>query len=181
MSRLFAVGRAGSREGTFRSDWLLAILLASVAMVGCPRAATPKPPEDPMSKRQTEPQTPKRPEGLVGYYVLDDPAVYGATAMSAAPPGQVMYLGIEDRRWMMRNMLTAYGGSWVKANGGATLTVNVGPTGPTNGSEKIVARRTDRGVELLPPGSTSPAMRFTYVGRAAPKGFGYDEFLDGTK
>ena len=164
-----------------RAIWMLAVAVAAVAMVGWPRAETPEPPEEPAANGQAEPQKPKRSDGVVGYYILDDAAFYGATAMNGAPPGQVMYLGIEKGRWMMRNMLTGYGGTWAKDKGGATLTVNEGPTGKTNGKEKLTATRTDSGVTLSLKVSTDRAMLFTYLGSAAPKDFGYYEFLGPTK
>jgi hypothetical protein len=160
---------------TSRAIWMLA--LAAVAMVGCPRAETPNPPEKPAANKQAEPQKPKRPDGVVGYYVLDDPAHYMAQEMKGVPPGQVMHLGIEEGRWMMRDMLTGYGGTWAEDKGDATLTVNEGPTGKASGKERITATRTNSGVKLSLKGSTGHATRFTYVGLVAPKEFGYDEFL----
>lgn len=166
---------------TSRAIWLLAVAIAAVAMGGCPRAERPEPPEGSAASKQTEPQKSKRSDGVVGYYVLDDAAFYGATDMNAAPPGQVMHLGIERGRWMMRNMLIGYGGTWAEDKGGATLTVTEGPSGKADGKEKLAVTRTASGVTLSLKGTTDHAMRFTYVGPTAPKDFGYDEFLGPTK
>lgn len=97
--------------------------------------------------------------------------------MSGVPPGQVMYLGIEEGRWMMRNMLSGYGGPWKNGTEGAILTVAEGPTGKTNRKEKLAATRTEQGVTLSLKGSNQRVMRFTYLAIAAPQDFGYDEFL----
>jgi hypothetical protein len=153
-----------------RATWVMVAALASVAMVGCPGTEAPKASPPATQNKQA------RPDGVVGYYINDDPAAYGAKDIKLVPPGQVMHLGIEDGRWMMRNMLTGYGGTWVETKGVATLTVMMGPTGKTSGKEMFSATRTDVGVTLS-LGGMNPPMRFTYVGPSAPKGFGYDEVL----
>lgn len=174
---------------TLRSIWILGVVLAAVAMAGCPSAGTPEPSEIPTSNNQADPPKPKRPTGVVGYYIHDDPVFYGAKDMSSVPPGQVMHLGIKERHWMKRNMLTAYGGTCVQDKVGAILAVNEGPTGKTNGKERITAKRTDSGITLSLKQSpdqhstskVSPSLRFKYVGLAAPTDFGYEEFLEQRK
>ena len=163
-----------------RVIWTPAVALTLFALLGCPSAQAPKP----VSNKQSEPappDKPKRPDGLVGFYVQDDPAAYGAKDMKSVPPGRVMYLGIEKGRWMMRDMMTAYGGTWTEVKGDAILTVTEGPTGKANGKETITVKRTENGITLAPNGSPAPAMRFAYVGMVAPKEFGYDEFLNPKK
>lgn len=46
-----------------------------------------------------------------------------------------MHLGIEEGRWMMANKMTGYDGTWTEDGGRATLTLNVGATGKTDGKE----------------------------------------------
>lgn len=155
----------------FRATWVMVAALAAVVLVGCPGTEAPKASPPAAQNKQA------RPGGVVGYYINDDPAAYGAKDIKLVPPGQVMHLGIEDGRWMMRNMLTGYGGTWVETKGVVTLTVTDGPTGKTGGKERIIVTRTVGGVTLSLGGSKDPPMRFTYVGPSAPKDFGFDEFL----
>lgn len=162
---------------TARAIWSVGVVVATLAIVGCPRAEQAKLPEKAAAPAASPPQNATRPSSAVGFYIHDDPAFYGAKDMSAVPPGQVMYLGIEEGRWMMRNMLTGYGGPWKAASGGAILTVTEGPTGKANGKEKLTATRTEQGVTLSLKGSNQRVMRFTYRALAAPQDFGYDEFL----
>ena len=161
---------------TTRKVGLFAIALAAVASTGCLGAETPRTTES-AARKQAEPKAPTRPECVVGYYALDDPARYMAKQMKDVPSGQVMHLGIEKGRWMMRDMLIGYGGTWVVDKGGAILTVNEGPTGKTSGKEVFKATRTATGIMLSDEGSSGLGLSFTYLGPSAPKEFGYAEFL----
>ena len=78
-----------------RTLWMMAVALAAVTLVGCPRAEAPQPPRQPAAQNHLEPPEPARPNGVVGYYVLDDARFYGVSDMKNVPPGQVMHLGIE--------------------------------------------------------------------------------------
>lgn len=160
-----------------RAVWSVGVALATLAIAGCPRAEQAKLPERAAATATSAPKNATRPASVVGFYIHDDPAFYGAKDMGLVPPGQIMYLGIEEGRWMMRNMLTGYGGPWKVAAGGAILTVTEGPTGKANGKEKLTATRTEQGVTLSLTGSNQRVMRFTYLALAAPQDFGYDEFL----
>ncbi len=113
-----------------RTLWMMAVALAAVTLVGCPRAEAPQPPRQPAAQNQPEPPEPARPDGVVGYYTLDDARFYGVSDMKNVPPGQVMHLGIEKGRWMMRDMLSALGGTCAETKSGAILTVTVSPSGP---------------------------------------------------
>jgi len=106
-----------------------------------------------------------RSHGVVGYYVSNDMKGW--------------HLGIEDGRWMMRDMLSGFGGTWIKGkdNENATFTINEGPSGKRKGNEKLTATRTASGITLSLAGTNSPPMKFKFVAPSAPKEFGYDEFL----
>lgn len=160
-----------------RATWTVGVAIASLAIVGCPHVEQAKLPENAAARATSQPKIAARPTSVVGFYIHDDPAFYGAKDMSGVPPGQIMYLGIEEGRWMMRNMLTGYGGPWKIGTGGAILRVAEGPTGKANGKEKLAATRTEQGVTLSLKGSNQRVMRFTYLAVAAPQDFGYDEFL----
>ena len=135
----------------------MAVLFACFALVGCPKAES------------TANSTRERPKGLVGYYRLNVPA--------NTPVGAVMHLGIEDDRWMMRDMMIGYGGTWKMQDGKGILTVTQGPTGKASGTEQMTVTWTEQGLELSHPKSPDMKQIFTYVEREAPKEFGYDEFL----
>lgn len=92
-----------------------------------------------------------------------------------------MHLGVEKSRWMMRNMLTAYGGKWEEQGSKATFTVSEGPTGKADGKESFIGTRTAKGVDLLLPAAPNRTLHFSYVGDKAPSEFGYDEFLGEAK
>lgn len=118
-----------------------------------------------------------RPEGVVGYYRLEDPDQYGAKSMKDVPIGQIRYLGIEKGRWMLRDMMVGFGGTWVATKSGALLTTTDGPSGPVKDEEPLEVVRTDNGLSLLMSKDKAPDLAFTYVAETAPSDFGYDEFF----
>lgn len=141
-------------------------------LAGCPQ----NPPEP---KTEAEAAKPKldRPEGIIGYYVNDDPSLYGAKDMKEVPPGQVRYLYIDKSRWMLRDMMTAFGGTWTKKGAGASLKITEAPNGKSDGKDGFDAARTEKGIELTNPKDSSAVIRFSYLAKDAPSDFGMDDFL----
>lgn len=140
-----------------RLSSFLLVLCACLTLAGCPKA---------------EP-TGQWPNGVIGYYRLDLP--------ESTPVGNVMHLGIEKDRWLMRDMMIGYGGTWTMQDGKAVLTVTEGPTGKANGSEKLSVEITEKGLDLSHPKNPSLKQVFIHVQSQAPDGFGYDEFLGARK
>ncbi|MEQ1932624.1 MAG: hypothetical protein ABL962_01910 [Fimbriimonadaceae bacterium] len=169
-----------NREHTGKG-WRLSPLVAiSMFMaMGCSSAETPK-----TASKQAEAKPAAkfvRPAGVVGHYQLDDPAIYGQKSISLVPPGQIMHLVIEKGRWVMRDMMVGYSGTWVATKDGAMLTVTEGPTGETT-RQRIQVWRTEAGIKVLPAADGAididyiPAY-YKYVGPIPPKGFVYEEFV----
>ncbi|KAA0235712.1 MAG: hypothetical protein EDM74_12045 [Armatimonadetes bacterium] len=159
-----------------RAKWVGAIALSGLVLVGCPNAGsgTKKTPDESAGTQSTDLQ---RPTGVTGYYRLDDPAQYGAKSMKEVPVGQIRFLGIEKGRWMLRDMMVGFGGTWVETASGAKLTVTEGPSGPVNEKETLEVVRTQSGLTLRMPKGSTPDLVFTFVEEIAPPEFGYDEFL----
>ena len=120
-----------------------------------------------------------RPDGVIGYYVHDDPAFYKVKDMKDVAAGRIMYLGIEDGRWKMQNAHTGYGGTWVESPDGAILAIKQGPAEMVKSGQKSIARRTESGINLAKAGTDGPYMMFTYIASAAPSNFGYGEVHNG--
>jgi hypothetical protein len=152
---------------------LAALALMALALAGCPAAEETSVRTEPARDSQAH----RGPAGILGYYVLDDPAAYMAKSMADVPPGQVRHLGIERGRWMLRDMLVGFGGSWIQTPTGAKLTITEGPSGPLKGNESLEAVRTETGLILRAPQPNGEDMVFTYVGESLPKDFGMDDFL----
>ena len=147
---------------------LIVLGAAVLPTLGCPGS---------VGKEATGSAEKNRPDGVIGYYVHDDLEFYQAKSMKDVPPGRIMYLGIEEGRWLMHNMLTAYGGTWEMDQHVATMTVKVGPTGKADGKEKTFTRRTATGITMSPSKDRGPYMKLTYIGPTAPANFGWDEAL----
>ena len=145
-------------------------------LAGCPQSQPEAAPTE-----QTKIKQPTRPEGLIGFYVNDDPSLYGEKDMKDVPPGQVRHLFIDKDRWMLRDMMTAFGGTWSKSGTGATLKITEAPNGKADGKDSFVAKRTEKGIELTNPKDSSAVIRFTYLTKDAPADFGMDEFLGPAK
>jgi hypothetical protein len=153
----------------------LLLLAASGCFMGGQRAK-----ETPETNAPAPVAQESRPAGVVGYYKLDDPAHYGAKSMNEVPIGQIQYLGIEKERWMLRDMMSAFGGPTTITPDGAMLTVKEGPSGPRKGNDFYKVKRSEKGLVLSMPGE-SVALNFTYVGQSPPVNFDYDKFLGPAK
>lgn len=115
------------------------------------------------------------PNGVVGYYVIDDQATKHTA--NDLPPGQVMYLYIGESCWLQRDMMIGYEGTCALKPGGATLTVLEGPAGPIKKKEECEVALTKNGIALKLAEKPALTIQFKYVGKTAPEDFGFDEVL----
>lgn len=159
-------GMGWRRAGT------IVVVVLGFALAGCPTGG-----DSEAKPAKPAAVTGPWPDGIEGFYRLDDPAQYGAAKMSEVPPGQVRHLAIEKGRWMMRDMMSGIGDAWTPTATGGKLEITEGPAGPIDSGAALTATRTKGGLCLEAPDASVPPMSFTYVESEAPKDFGMDEFL----
>lgn len=156
-----------------RSAWIMGIVLCGFALVGCPHVESGG--KNGLKDFPWPARTTDRPEAVVGFYKLDDPAQYGAKTMQVVPVGQVRYLGIDEERWLLRDMMVGFSGTWAKTPSGAILKTKMGPSGPVKAQEAIEVIRTETGLTLRTLKGTSPDQTFTFVDKHVPADFGLDQ------
>ncbi len=169
----------------FRLCWFVAAVLAAWVMGGCskqddaPNDASPEPDAAKATKNSGTAKPGPRTETIEGYYVLDDPAFYGAMSMADVPRGQVFHLAARDGRWMMINMMSGWGGTYLETESGAVFTTTEGPAGATDKKEETTVTTTSKGITLAMPDGKGGGMsiELAWESDAIPEEFDFDSFL----